>query len=111
MPYRDKSTIGTNLKRLRINSGLKQSEIADRVGISRPHLSSLENGRTSPEEKTLLDILVRGFDIPYSKAKDTMAKWHIEEALDNASDPSQVINDIVGDNNIVINGSGNTVGK
>lgn len=94
MPYRDKSQIGRNLKRLRIAANLKQTELAEKAGLSRPHLSALENGRTTPEEKTILDILMHGFDMKPSDAKNMIAEWKVEEALSHASDPKKVVNNI-----------------
>ena len=38
----------TGLRRARLNSGLKQSELAERAGISRQRLSVLESGRGQP---------------------------------------------------------------
>ena len=110
MPYRDKSKIGRNLKRLRIERDITQVKLSEKSGILRPQISGIENGRISPEEKTLLDILIKGFDIPYSQATNLIAEWRIEEALGKAANPSQVINNIkMGKNSKYYNFEGDNI--
>ena len=36
--------IGAHIAHLRINEGLTQADFAERIGVSRPTISSLENG-------------------------------------------------------------------
>ena len=43
-----KSNIGKNLKKFRQSAGLTQQELADRLGLSRPTISSWEVNRTEP---------------------------------------------------------------
>ena len=40
--------VGDNIKKYRILRGLKQSDLADRIGISQKTISSWELGRTEP---------------------------------------------------------------
>jgi putative molybdopterin biosynthesis protein len=46
----------TGLRRARLKSGLKQSELADRAGISRQTLSVLESGRGQPSTSVALHL-------------------------------------------------------
>src|SRR2546423_15205324 len=46
----------TGLRRTRLKSGLKQSELAKRAGISRQTLSVLESGRGQPSTSVALHL-------------------------------------------------------
>ncbi len=48
-------TINQNLRRLRLDSGITQEQVAERIGVTRQALSSYESGRTRPD----IDMLVR----------------------------------------------------
>lgn len=54
--------MGINLKIFRIKKGLKQQELADRVGISRYYLSSLETGKANNPSNDLMIKLSRVLD-------------------------------------------------
>lgn len=55
-------TLGDNLRRLRTEAGLTQTEVASRAGIARPHYAALESGASSnggpanPRLSTLIDL-------------------------------------------------------
>ena len=49
--------IGNKIKRLRLESGMTQEEIADRCELSKGYISQLERDLTSPSISTLEDIL------------------------------------------------------
>ncbi|MCL1964193.1 MAG: XRE family transcriptional regulator [Firmicutes bacterium] len=49
--------IGAKIKRLRVQLGLTQEELADRCELSKGFISQLENDITSPSIATLIDIL------------------------------------------------------
>lgn len=49
--------IGNKLKRLRLESGMTQEEIADRCELTKGYISQLERELTSPSISTLEDIL------------------------------------------------------
>lgn len=49
--------IGSKIKALRLENGLTQEELADRVELTKGYISQLENNITSPSIATLLDIL------------------------------------------------------
>lgn len=59
-------SIGRKLKELRISRDLKQSELADLVGLSRPAISNIESGKRSLTLSTLKRFCeVYGIDISY----------------------------------------------
>lgn len=111
--------IGKYLKDLRLNLAENDAtgkyslrSVAERWGKANSYLSDIENGLIkNPKQDALMELLIKGYDIPFSKAKNLLAKWTINEALIDASDPDKVIQDVIGDNNITINinGSGNSV--
>lgn len=49
----DKSKIGKQLKELRLSRGLRQIEVADRVGLSRSAISNIEAGKRALTLDTL----------------------------------------------------------
>lgn len=48
-------SIANNLRQLRLNSGMTQEQVAEKIGLTRQALSSYESGRTRPD----IDMLVR----------------------------------------------------
>ncbi|MBQ2412930.1 MAG: helix-turn-helix transcriptional regulator [Anaerotignum sp.] len=57
--------IGQKIKRLRLQRGLTQEELADRCELSKGFISLLERDLTSPALSTLVDILeCLGTDLP-----------------------------------------------
>ncbi len=49
--------IGIKIKRLRLQCGLTQEDLADRCELTKGYISQLENELTSPSIQTLIDIL------------------------------------------------------
>ena len=49
--------IGDKIKRMRIEKGLTQEELANRCELSKGFISQVENDLTSPSIATLIDIL------------------------------------------------------
>ena len=49
--------LGAKIKRLRLQCGLTQEELADRCELTKGYISQLENELTSPSIQTLLDVL------------------------------------------------------
>ena len=76
---RYKALIARSVYRLRIESGLTQSELAERIGVSSPIVSQLEDADYEGNALTLLDRIARALkysmrlefvrDIPYASAK------------------------------------------
>lgn len=50
------STLKTNLKEYRENKNIKQSELAELVGVRRETIVHLENGKYNPSLKLAMDI-------------------------------------------------------
>ena len=63
--------IGDKIRRLRLQRGLTQEELANRVELSKSFISLLERDLTSPSLDTLSDLLeTLGSDLPTFFAKD-----------------------------------------
>lgn len=45
--------LGDNLKRIRLEKDISQSEVAKALGVSRGFVSNLENGKTNPTLTTI----------------------------------------------------------
>ena len=86
--------IGKNIKRIRLEKEMTLEQLAEKLGKSYPHIQAIESGRSQPKDETILHILVDGFDYRPSEAKNLMAEWRIEDVLEKAPDPKQVINNI-----------------
>lgn len=57
-------SIANNLRQLRLNSGMTQEQVAEKIGVTRQALSSYESGRTRPDIDMLLRLSeVYGTDI------------------------------------------------
>lgn len=50
--------IGQRIRRCRKAKGLSQEELAEKVGISTPHMSHIENGNTKLSLPVLVDLAV-----------------------------------------------------
>ena len=48
--------IGSKIRKLRLEKGITQIELAKKAGISNTYLSDIENERTNPSLKTLFKI-------------------------------------------------------
>ena len=44
MSYYDKKFIGEKIRKARLNAGLTQYELAERIGLTEKHMSSIERG-------------------------------------------------------------------
>lgn len=60
-----KKQIGNRIKELRIKSNLKQSELAEMVGIATKHQSCIETGRNFPSAE-LFEKYAKAFNIEIS---------------------------------------------
>ena len=49
-------SIANNLRQLRLNSGMTQEQVAEKIGVTRQALSSYESGRTRPDVDMLLQL-------------------------------------------------------
>ncbi|MDO5437120.1 MAG: helix-turn-helix transcriptional regulator [bacterium] len=48
MFYCDKEFVGKTIQELRKKAGIKQNELAEKIGISEKHLSKIETGKNYP---------------------------------------------------------------
>ncbi len=72
--------LGIKIKRLRLQCGLTQEELADRCELTKGYISQLENNLTSPSIATLIDILeVLGSDLKSFFNEETEEKIVFEE--------------------------------
>ncbi len=56
MFYCTKEFVGKTLKELRKKSGIKQNELAEKIGISEKHLSKIETGKNYPSLDNFLKM-------------------------------------------------------
>lgn len=87
-----KKQLGTRIQELRIKKGLKQSELAEKVGIATKHQSCIETGKNFPSAD-LLEKFAIALNIDISeilnikniKNRETQLE-EIKKMLANASD-------------------------
>ena len=80
--------IGDKLRRLRLQRGLTQEELADRCELSKSFISLLERDLTSPSLDTLSDLLeTLGSDLPTFFSKDDEKLVFGEEDIFVKEDP------------------------
>ncbi|WP_066798851.1 helix-turn-helix transcriptional regulator [Sphingomonas soli] len=58
-----RATLGNHLKSMRVQAGLTQAELAERVGVSRKTVNTVENGVFTPSA-TLALQLARALGVP-----------------------------------------------
>ncbi len=91
----DKKKIGSQLKELRLSRGWRQSEVADRVNLSRPAISNLEAGKRALTLTTLqrfcelYQIDISYFGIETSNFDESLDLTSRIEAIFNSSDISE----------------------
>lgn len=52
----DKKALGDLIQEKRRAKGLRQSDVSDKIGVTRNYLSDIERGRYSPSVKTLMKL-------------------------------------------------------
>lgn len=72
--------LGKLLAKIRNEKNLSLRGLEKIYGMKGSQISRYEKGRTGLKEETAIDILTKGFDIPYSEAKKMILKWQIKEA-------------------------------
>ncbi len=65
--------IGTNIRELRKAQGIKQSELAEKIGVSQKTISSWEIGRTEPTMKDV-SAMCKLFDVSVDQLVGTKAR-------------------------------------
>ena len=77
--------IGDKIKRMRIEKGLTQEELANRCELSKGFISQVENDLTSPSIATLIDILeILGTNLKefFSDDKDEKVTYKYEDMFE-----------------------------
>ena len=87
-----KKKLGQRIQELRLNKGLKQSELAEIVGIATKHQSCIETGKNFPSAE-LIEKFAYALDVDVSEIlnikhiKDRKSQlYDINQMLLNASD-------------------------
>lgn len=52
----DSKKLGENLKKIRTNKNITQTELAISLGVDKSFISNLENGKTNPTLSTITNI-------------------------------------------------------
>ncbi len=51
-----KKVVGENVARLRLQAGLTQTDLADKIGVTRVHITRIETGVSSPSAEVLFAL-------------------------------------------------------
>lgn len=87
----NKKHIANIIQTKRREIGLKQSELAEKIGISEKHLSKIETGKNFPALDTFLKILdalnltLRDFGC-YTISKDSSNRILLQKIINNSSE-------------------------
>ena len=87
----DKKLIAEVIQDARRKAGLKQSELAEKIGISEKHLSKIETGKNIPALDTFLKILdtlnlnLSDFGVQLS-LKSNSDKQFLQKIIDTSSE-------------------------
>jgi transcriptional regulator with XRE-family HTH domain len=76
---------GQFLKELRIAKGLTLIELGERIHLSNPYLSQIENGKRGIPTPELLEKLAEVFDVPFIELLDKV--WRIKNKKPIIDDP------------------------
>ena len=52
----DYTAVGAEIRELRKERRMLQEELAERIGVSVPHISNIENGKTKFSAQVLMDL-------------------------------------------------------
>lgn len=52
----DSKKLGENLKKIRTNKNITQTELAEKLGVDKSFVSNLENGKTNPTLSTITNL-------------------------------------------------------
>ncbi|WP_332820005.1 helix-turn-helix domain-containing protein [Sphingopyxis sp.] len=74
---------GVRLQRLRTKAGLSQAEVAERMGVGAPSVSSWENGRARPKRGRMAKLAAI-LGVPTSDLLDDAAPEGVQELIDRS---------------------------
>jgi len=86
----DKKYIGQIIQRARKEKGLKQSQLAEKVGLSEKHLSKIETGKNFPALDTFLN-LIQTLDLSFKdfglniENKTSEQKEYLQKVINTSS--------------------------
>lgn len=52
----DAKKLGENLKKIRTNKNITQTELAEKLGVDKSFVSNIENGKTNPTLSTITNL-------------------------------------------------------
>ena len=87
----NKKYIANIIQNERRKAGLKQAELAEKIGISEKHLSKIETGKNYPALDTFLKIIdtlnltLRDFGF-YIKSEDSPNRILLQKIINNSSE-------------------------
>lgn len=87
----NKKYIANIIQLKRREAGLKQSELAEKIGISEKHLSKIETGKNYPALDTFLKIVdtlnltLRDFGV-YTTSKESSKRILLQKIINNSSE-------------------------
>lgn len=90
----DKKFIAQTISNARRKTGLKQSELAEQIGISEKHLSKIETGKNYPALDTFLNILnvlnLTLGDFGFNQISDSYPNKKLIEKIISTSSEKQI---------------------
>ncbi|MDY6364130.1 MAG: helix-turn-helix transcriptional regulator [Cyanobacteriota bacterium] len=87
----NKKSIANIIQNERRKAGLKQAELAEKIGISEKHLSKIETGKNYPALDTFLRIVdtlnltLRDFGV-YTTTKESSKRILLQKIINNSSE-------------------------
>lgn len=87
----NKKSIANIIQNKRRKAGLKQAELAEKIGISEKHLSKIETGKNYPALDTFLRIVdtlnltLRDFGV-YTTSKESSKRILLQKIINNSSE-------------------------
>lgn len=91
MSYNDKKYIGEKIRKARVNAGMTQYELAEKIGITEKHISNIERGLNFLALNNffklieILGISIEYFDVNVSHEKNS-DKLALIEFIEQATD-------------------------
>jgi len=78
--------IGDRLRRLRLEAGLSQRELAKRSGVAREHINQIEANKTKSMTLRTAEALAKGLGVPPARFFDGAHSEGAKEMIDRLID-------------------------
>lgn len=90
MSYDDKKYIGEKIRKARINAGLTQYELAEKIGLTEKHMSNIERGLNFLALNNFFRLIeVLGLSLEYfgvrTKQENNLEKIELIDVVEDAS--------------------------